>query len=71
MGPKNKKVRKQKSVNRKRTTSIIIRNSLKPNPKDENSYLFHLGCVTKAIREGAFLLIDEFNRADMNKAFGN
>jgi MoxR-like ATPase len=49
---------------------VIGGNSLKPNPKDENSYLFHLGCVTKAIREGAFLLIDEFNRADMNKAFG-
>jgi MoxR-like ATPase len=31
---------------------------------------FHLGCVTKAIKQGKFLLIDEFNRADMNKAFG-
>jgi MoxR-like ATPase len=31
---------------------------------------FHLGCVTHAIKEGKLLLIDEFNRADMNKAFG-
>jgi MoxR-like ATPase len=31
---------------------------------------FHLGCVSKAIKENKFLLIDEFNRADMNKAFG-
>lgn len=31
---------------------------------------FHLGCVTNAISKKRFLLIDEFNRADMNKAFG-
>lgn len=34
----------------------------------ENS--FHPGCVTDAIMQKKFLLIDEFNRADMNKAFG-
>jgi MoxR-like ATPase len=31
---------------------------------------FHLGCVSASIRDDQFLLIDEFNRADMNKAFG-
>jgi len=31
---------------------------------------FHFGCVTNAIYKRKFLLIDEFNRADMNKAFG-
>ena len=31
---------------------------------------FHFGCVTNAIYKRRFLLIDEFNRADMNKAFG-
>jgi len=31
---------------------------------------FHLGCVTNAILQQKLLLIDEFNRADMNKAFG-
>ncbi|MEO9296019.1 MAG: AAA family ATPase [Nitrososphaera sp.] len=36
----------------------------------DGKYVFHLGCVTKAIQEDKFLLIDEFNRADMNKAFG-
>ena len=30
---------------------------------------FHFGCITEAISKGSFLLIDEFNRADMNKAF--
>ena len=37
---------------------------------DSEGNLFHLGCVTHAIKEGKLLLIDEFNRADMNKAFG-
>jgi MoxR-like ATPase len=36
--------------------------------KGESS--FHFGCVTNAIYKQKFLLIDEFNRADMNKAFG-
>lgn len=31
---------------------------------------FHLGCVMEAIQQEKLLLIDEFNRADMNKAFG-
>jgi len=31
---------------------------------------FHFECVTNAIYKRKFLLIDEFNRADMNKAFG-
>jgi hypothetical protein len=31
---------------------------------------FHFGCVTNAIYKRKFMLIDEFNRADMNKAFG-
>jgi MoxR-like ATPase len=35
-----------------------------------NKFSFHYGCVTKAIKDNKFLLIDEFNRADMNKAFG-
>ena len=35
--------------------------------KEEDS--FHFGCVTNAIYKRRFLLIDEFNRADMNKAF--
>ena len=37
---------------------------------DSKGDTFHLGCVTQAIKEGKLLLIDEFNRADMNKAFG-
>jgi MoxR-like ATPase len=49
---------------------VIGRNSLKTDPKNENNFQFHLGCVTAAISKGSFLLIDEFNRADMNKAFG-
>jgi AAA domain (dynein-related subfamily) len=47
---------------------VIGGNSLEKNRKGK--YIFHLGCVTNAIREGKLLLIDEFNRADMNKAFG-
>lgn len=31
---------------------------------------FHLGCILEAIKQQKLLLIDEFNRADMNKAFG-
>ena len=31
---------------------------------------FHMGCVLEAIKERQLLLIDEFNRADMNRAFG-
>ncbi len=31
---------------------------------------FQKGCVTKAARSKSWLLIDEFNRANMNKAFG-
>ncbi len=31
---------------------------------------FHLGCILDAIQQEKLLLIDEFNRADMNKAFG-
>ncbi len=46
---------------------VIGGNSLNPPPGTDP---FHLGCVTKAIREEKLLLIDEFNRADMNKAFG-
>jgi MoxR-like ATPase len=42
---------------------VIGGNSLKTN-------VFHLGCITRAIKEQKLLLIDEFNRADMNKAFG-
>jgi MoxR-like ATPase len=48
---------------------VIGGNSLKTNVEG-NDYIFHLGCVTKAIKEGKLLLVDEFNRADMNKAFG-
>ena len=47
---------------------VIGGNSLSQDEK--GNYIFHYGCVTKAIKEGKFLLIDEFNRADMNKAFG-
>jgi MoxR-like ATPase len=47
---------------------VIGGNSLKTTV--EGNYLFHFGCVTKALKEGKLLLIDEFNRADMNKAFG-
>jgi MoxR-like ATPase len=32
---------------------------------------FQKGCVTKAVLERKWLLIDEFNRANMNKAFGD
>jgi MoxR-like ATPase len=39
-------------------------------PADSEGDSFHLGCVTHAIKDGKLLLIDEFNRADMNKAFG-
>jgi MoxR-like ATPase len=46
---------------------VIGGNSLS---QENGDYIFHYGCVTKAIKEGKFLLIDEFNRADMNKAFG-
>jgi MoxR-like ATPase len=46
---------------------VIGGNSLS---REGGDYIFHYGCVTKAIKEGKFLLIDEFNRADMNKAFG-
>lgn len=46
---------------------VIGGNSLS---QEKGNYIFHCGCVTKAIKEGKFLLIDEFNRADMNKAFG-
>ena len=31
---------------------------------------FKRGCVTEAVQKEAWLLIDEFNRADINKAFG-
>lgn len=48
---------------------VIGGNSLQIDENSKN-YIFHFGCVTKAIKEGKFLLIDEFNRADMNKAFG-
>jgi MoxR-like ATPase len=48
---------------------VIGGNSLQMDVKS-NKYIFHFGCVTKAIKEEKFLLIDEFNRADMNKAFG-
>ena len=37
------------------------------NTKEED---FHKGCVLQAISEQRLLLIDEFNRADMNRAFG-
>ncbi|MGD1838206.1 MAG: AAA family ATPase, partial [Nitrososphaeraceae archaeon] len=37
---------------------------------DDNDGSFHFGCVTNAIMNNKLLLIDEFNRADMNKAFG-
>jgi MoxR-like ATPase len=40
------------------------------NSLQGDNYVFHFGCVTKAIKEQKLLLIDEFNRADMNKAFG-
>jgi MoxR-like ATPase len=46
---------------------VIGGNKLSTLQNEDN---FHLGCVTKAIRNHRFLLIDEFNRADMNKAFG-
>jgi MoxR-like ATPase len=35
-----------------------------------NGDSFHLGCVLQAIADRRLLLIDEFNRADMNRAFG-
>jgi MoxR-like ATPase len=40
------------------------------NSLEESAERFRAGCVTAAIKDGKFLLIDEFNRADMNKAFG-
>ena len=46
---------------------VIGGNSLQT---DASGPIFHLGCITKAIKEKKLLLIDEFNRADMNKAFG-
>ncbi len=46
---------------------VIGGNSIDPPPGQDR---FHLGCVAKAIKGNRFLLIDEFNRADMNKAFG-
>lgn len=48
---------------------VIGGNSLSVN-QDGKNFAFHYGCVTKAIKERKLLLIDEFNRADMNKAFG-
>lgn len=48
---------------------VIGGNSLMADLKNENNFQFHLGCITEAISKGSFLLIDEFNRADMNKAF--
>ncbi|MGA9151712.1 MAG: MoxR family ATPase [Candidatus Nitrosopolaris sp.] len=48
---------------------VIGGNSLKLDLKNENEFQFHFGCITEAISKGSFLLIDEFNRADMNKAF--
>lgn len=47
---------------------VIGGNSLKEGI--DGNYIFNFGCVTKAIKEEKLLLIDEFNRADMNKAFG-
>jgi len=46
---------------------VIGGNSIITNSEQN---LFHPGCVTDAILQGKFLLIDEFNRADMNKDFG-
>lgn len=48
---------------------VIGGNSLSAD-HDGKNFAFHYGCVTKAIKERKLLLIDEFNRADMNKAFG-
>jgi Cdc6-like AAA superfamily ATPase len=48
---------------------VIGGNSLRTT-LEGNNYMFHSGCVTKALKEHKLLLIDEFNRADMNKAFG-
>lgn len=48
---------------------VIGGNTLKLDSTGED-YFFHLGCVTRAIKDSSLLLIDEFNRADMNKAFG-
>ena len=48
---------------------VIGGNSLRTT-LEGNNYMFHFGCVTKALKEHKLLLIDEFNRADMNKAFG-
>ena len=48
---------------------VIGGNSLKTT-LEGNNCIFHFGCVTKALKEHKLLLIDEFNRADMNKAFG-
>lgn len=47
---------------------VIGGNSLKTD--SSGNYVFHLGCVLTALNENKMLLIDEFNRADMNKAFG-
>jgi len=47
---------------------VIGGNSLKTD--SSGNYIFHLGCVLTALNENKMLLIDEFNRADMNKAFG-
>jgi len=47
---------------------VIGGNALKTDR--EGNQIFHLGCVLTALSEGKLLLIDEFNRADMNKAFG-
>lgn len=46
---------------------VVGGTSIAPDSIDNS---FHLGCVTDAIMQQKLLLIDEFNRADMNKAFG-
>lgn len=46
---------------------VIGGKSITSSSEDES---FHPGCVTQALMQNKFLLIDEFNRADMNKAFG-
>jgi len=41
-----------------------------PDPNDSGKLRFHEGIVLKSIRQNKWLIIDELNRADIDKAFG-